>query len=115
MKNVMSCSKGRLFYVATKIHPQICGRFCLTQKKMLSALSQLAPVVDCTPLSSALISVDIHPAINLASFTHMVCMWANGVKFAHHSLYNPKISMLLKAVHKGFCKRCPNLSKMLIL
>jgi hypothetical protein len=30
MKNVMSYSMQRLFYVATKICPRICGRFCLT-------------------------------------------------------------------------------------
>ncbi len=40
---------------------------------------------------------------------------ANGVKFAHQSLCNPKISTLLKAVWKGFIKGCPNLTKKLIL
>jgi hypothetical protein len=37
------------------------------------------------------------------------------VKFAHQSLCNPKISTLLKAVQRGFLKRCPNLSEWLIL
>jgi hypothetical protein len=33
----------------------------------------------------------------------------------HQSLCNPKISTLLKAVHKGFLKGCSNLSEKLIL
>jgi hypothetical protein len=33
----------------------------------------------------------------------------------HQSLYNPKISTLLKAVRKGFLKGCPTLPKKLIL
>jgi hypothetical protein len=33
----------------------------------------------------------------------------------HQSLCNPKILTLLKAVHKGFLKGCPNLSEKLIL
>ncbi len=82
---------------------------------MWPTLSQLAPVVDRAPHCFALVTADIHQAINLASFTHLVCMQANGVKFAHQSLCNPRISMLLKAVHKGFLKGCPNLSKKLIL
>jgi hypothetical protein len=37
------------------------------------------------------------------------------MKFAHQLLCNPKISTLLKAVHKGCLKGCLNLSKKLIL
>jgi hypothetical protein len=87
----------------------------LNTEKMCSTLSGLAPTVDCAPHVSAWITADIHPAINLATFTHSVCTWANGVKFAHQLLCNPKISTLLKAVCKGFLKGCPNLSKKLIL
>ncbi len=79
----------------------------LNTEKMLSALLQLAPVIDCAPHSSALVSADIHPAINLASFTHLVCTWANSVNFLHQSLCNPKISTLLKAVHKGVPQEMP--------
>jgi hypothetical protein len=41
--------------------------------------------------------------------------WTNAVKFAHHSLCNPKILTLLKAVRKGFLKGCHNLSEKLLL
>jgi hypothetical protein len=57
----------------------------------------------------------IHPGVDLATFTHSVRTRSNGVKFAHQSLCNPKISMLLKAVQKGFLRGCPNLSEKLIL
>ncbi len=57
----------------------------------------------------------IHPGVDLATFTHSVRTRANGVKFAHQSLCNPKISTLLKAVRKGFLDGCPNLSEKLIL
>jgi hypothetical protein len=57
----------------------------------------------------------IHPAITLANFTHSVKTCANGVKFAHELLCNPKKLTLLKAVRKGFLKGCPNLSENLIL
>jgi hypothetical protein len=56
-----------------------------------------------------------HPAITVAAFTHSVRTCANTVKFAHQSLGNPKISTLLKAVHKGFLKGCPNMTEILIL
>jgi hypothetical protein len=58
---------------------------------------------------------DTHTGVNLATFTHSVQTRANAVKFAHQSLCNPKISTLLKAVRRGFLKRCPNLSETLIL
>ncbi len=37
------------------------------------------------------------------------------MKFAHQLLYNPKISTLLKATRRWFLKRCPYISKKLIL
>ncbi len=80
--------------------------------EMRIALSHKAPVLDSAPNS---ICPDLHPGVDLASFTHSVCTRANGVKFAHQSLCNPKIFRLLKAVHKGFLKGCPNLTKKLIL
>jgi hypothetical protein len=58
---------------------------------------------------------DTHPGVTLATFMHSVQTQANAVKFAHQSLCNPKISTLLKAVHQGFLKGCPNLSETLIL
>jgi hypothetical protein len=48
------------------------------------------------------------------TYLHISCLW-NGVRFAHQSLCNPKISTLLKAVRKVFLKGCPNLSEKLIL
>ncbi len=50
----------------------------------------------------------------MASFTHSIKKRANGVKFAHQSLCNPKISTLLKAVRRGFLDGCPNLSEKVI-
>jgi hypothetical protein len=50
----------------------------------------------------------------VASFTHSIKTRANGVKFAHQSLRNPKISTLLKTVRRGFLDGCPNLSEKLI-
>jgi hypothetical protein len=60
-------------------------------------------------------SIGIHPRVQLATFTHSVRTRANGVKFAHQSLCNPKISTLLKAVRRGFLKGCPNRPEKLIL
>jgi hypothetical protein len=51
---------------------------------------------------------------HVVSFTHSIKTRANGVKFAHQSLCNPKISTLLKAVRRGFLDGCPNLSEKLI-
>ena len=51
----------------------------------------------------------------IAAFTHSVQTRANAVKFAHQSLCNPKISMMLKAMQRGFLKGCPNITENLIL
>jgi hypothetical protein len=77
-----------------------------------TGLPQSAPGVDC---ASHTMQPAIHPGITLANFSHSVKTHANGVKFAHQPLCNPKISTLLKAVRKGFLKGCPKLSKKLIL
>ncbi len=78
---------------------------------MQSTLLQPPPFVDCAlhPKQT------LHNGVNLASFTHSVRMQSNGVKFAHQSLCNLKISTLLKVVHKGFLKGCPNMTKKLLL
>jgi hypothetical protein len=77
-----------------------------------TTLAQSAPGDDCAPHT---MQPAIHPGITLTNFTHSVQTHANGVKFAHQLLCNPKISTLLKAVRKGFLKGSPNLSKKLIL
>ncbi len=51
----------------------------------------------------------------MATFMHSVQIWANTVKFSHQSLCNPKISTLLKAIHRGFLKGFPNLTETLVL
>ncbi len=79
---------------------------------MQTALPRSAPQFDCA-LHDTL--AQLHPGVNLASFTHSVKTRANGISFAHQSLCNPKILTLLKAVQKGFLKGCLNLSKKLIL
>jgi hypothetical protein len=50
----------------------------------------------------------------VAMFTHSVRTRANTVKFGHQAMCNPKISLLLKALRKGFLKGCPNLSEELV-
>ncbi len=61
------------------------------------------------------LSSDAHKGVaHVASFTHSIKTRANGVKFAHQSLWNPKISTLLKAVWRGFLDGCLNLSEKLI-
>jgi hypothetical protein len=80
---------------------------------MQSALPRSASVRDRA--LHAGITPMVHPGVNLATFTHSIKTRANGVKFAHQSLCNPKISTLLKAVRKGFLAGCPNLTEKLIL
>jgi hypothetical protein len=46
----------------------------------------------------------------IAFFTHTVRNKANSIGFAHQALCSPCISILLKAIHHGFLKGCPNLS-----
>jgi hypothetical protein len=79
---------------------------------MQTALPRSAPEFDCALHDT---SAQLHPGMNLASFTYSIKTCTNGVRFAHQSLCNPKILTLLKAVRKGFLKGCPNLSKKLIL
>jgi hypothetical protein len=79
-------------------------------RNMRSAHPQSAPVVDPAPRDHP----EIHPSITLANFTHSMKTRANGMKFMHQSLCNPKISPLLKAVRKGILKWCPNFSEKLI-
>jgi hypothetical protein len=79
---------------------------------MWTALPQSTPGIDCALHASY---PTIHPGIDLASFMHSVHTHANGVKFAHQLLCNPKILTLLKVVWRGFLKGCPNLTKNLTL
>ncbi len=50
------------------------------------------------------------PSKQVSLFTHTVRTKANSIKFAHQSLCSPPISTLLKAIRRGFLKRCPNLT-----
>jgi hypothetical protein len=45
---------------------------------------------------------------NSGLFTHTMLNKANSNRFAHQSLCSPKISMLLKDIHHGYLKGCPN-------
>ena len=58
---------------------------------------------------------EVHPGVDIATFSHSIRTRGNGVKFAHQSLCNPKISTLLKAVRRGFLRGCPNMTEKLIL
>jgi hypothetical protein len=68
----------------------------ITPAGMQSALSRPPPFVDHAlhPKQT------LHDGVNLALVTHSVRTQSNGVKFAHQSLCNPKISTLLKAIRK---------------
>ncbi len=77
-------------------------------------LPQPGPCTGHAPHPSQDVS-DAHPNLTLATFTHSMQTRANAVKFAHQSLCNPKILTLLKAVHKGIVKECPNMMETLIL
>ena len=46
---------------------------------------------------------------NIVLFMHTVRNKANSIQFAHQSLCSPKISTLLKTIHCGHLKGCPNL------
>jgi hypothetical protein len=77
-------------------------------------MPQPGPCLSCAP-HLLIKASDAHPGVTLATFTHSVKTRANAVIFAYQSLCNPEISMLLKAVRKGFLKGCPNLSETLLL
>ncbi len=79
----------------------------------LTVLPQPGPCKSCAP-HLPMDTSDTHTGVTLATFTHPVQTRANAVKFAHQSLCNPKISTLLKAIHQGFLKGCPNLLETLI-
>jgi hypothetical protein len=89
---------------------------CVIQGNLKTAptLPQPGPCIGCAPHPPDKVP-DIHPGINIATFTHLLQMQANAVEFAHQALCNPKISTLLKATRKGFLKGCPNLNKRLIV
>jgi hypothetical protein len=53
--------------------------------------------------------IDNSERIDLATFTHSIRTRAKSVMFAHQSLCNPKISMLLKATRRGFVRGCPHM------
>jgi hypothetical protein len=80
----------------------------------LTILPRPGPCLGCAP-RTPIDASNAHPGITLATFMHSVLTWANAVEFAHQSLCNPKILMLLKAVRKGFLKGCPNILETLIL
>ncbi len=84
----------------------------ITPKGLWTTHPRLAPSNSCALCHTA---ANINLAINLAQFTHSICTCANSIKFSHQSLCSPRISTLLKAVHKGFLKGCPNLLEKLIL
>ncbi len=102
------------FYKVTRMNRLIYGPSRLTEgaRHGPPALPKSAPDDDCALHT---MRPAIHPGITLTNFTHSVKARANGVKFAHQLLCNPKKLTLLKAVRKGFLKGRPNLSKKLIL
>ncbi len=50
------------------------------------------------------------PTVQIAFIAHTVRTKANSIRFAHQSLYSPRISTLLKAIKRGYLKGCPNLT-----
>jgi hypothetical protein len=66
---------------------------------------------DAIPLAAP---VDANPHAHLptliACFTHTVRNKANSLRFSHQSLCSLRIPTLLKAIRRGYLKRCPNLT-----
>ncbi len=85
-----------------------------------------SPCIGCAPHHplGPCIGCTLHPTVigetstrheEVATITHSIKTWVKMVKFTHQSLCYPEISILLKAVWRGFLKGCPNISKKLIL
>jgi hypothetical protein len=78
-----------------------------------SIQSQAGPCMARTPQSLMQVMME-QPCATVAMFAHSVQTRANTVKFGHQVMCNPKISLILKALGKGFLKGCPNLSEELV-
>ncbi len=66
----------------------------INPKDMRTTLSRSSHVFGRAPHDP--LDAPIHPAVDLANFTHSIKTRANGVKFAHQSLCSPRILTLLK-------------------
>ena len=93
-----------------------CGVYYNDGKLILRGYKDPSTDLWTLPLTSTPTIQHPTPSLqNVATFTHSIDTRANKVKFAHQSLCNPKISKLVKAIHKGFLTGCPNISKELVL
>ena len=82
--------------VQSESHTRWCDQNC-TKSKHASRIRH--SLVCPPPKKRTTLPSDAHDGVaHVASFTHSIKTRANGVKFAHQSLCNPKISTLLKAV-----------------
>jgi hypothetical protein len=71
------------------------------------------PVLVCLNIASAHMCLSMQAtamAPQSALFTHTIHNKANSIKFSHQSSCSVQISTLLKAIKRGFLKRCPNLT-----
>jgi hypothetical protein len=78
----------------------------------LGSTSMTSHCIDDVILPAAPVYANAHAhlSMQIAFFTHTVQTKANSIRFAHQSLCSPKISMLLKAIRRGYLKGCPNLT-----
>jgi hypothetical protein len=112
---MQSCQLGYANATATAMVPDRLSS-CVMQGnlEMAPTLPLSSPCMGCAPhLPNK--AHDIHPGINIATFTHLLQTQANTVKFTHQELFNPKIFTQLKATQKGFLKGFPSLNKTLIV
>jgi hypothetical protein len=108
----------KLLYEGSRTLLQTCGR-CPLEKNVHTTpgpniLSRPGPCLGRAPHVGDS-SESAHPAITLSTFMHSVRTRSNALNFSHQSLCSPKVSSLLKAVHRGFLNGCPNMSVKLIL
>ncbi len=77
----------------------------------LGSLDMTTHCIHDVILLAAAVHADTHAHIPtlIECFTHTVRTKANSLCFAHQSLCSPRISTLLKAIRRGYLKRCPNL------
>ncbi len=98
------------------VRSELHTRWCDQNRTKSKHASRIGHSLVCPPPKKrTTMPSDAHDGIaHMASFTNSIKTRANGVKFAHQSLCNPKILTLLKAVRRGFLDGCPNLSEKLI-
>jgi hypothetical protein len=71
---------------------------------LLGSTSMTSHCIDVAIPQAAPVYADAHARLStqIAFFTHTVQTKANSIRFAHQALCSPKVSMLLKAIQRGY-------------